>query len=102
AFVRKVREYSLDAGKISLEKAIYSATGQTAELLGVKNRGFIKEEYFADLVLFDPEKIKDEATFEEPELLATGVKYVFVNGKLTVKDGKPSEDLNGKTIRHNK
>lgn len=100
AFVRKIREYSLDTGKISLEKAIYSATGQTAELLGVKNRGFIKEEYFADLVLFDPDKIKDEATFEEPELLATGVKYVFVNGKLSVKDGKPSEDLHGKTIRH--
>lgn len=90
----------MDEKKISLQTIIYNSTGHTAMLLGLQERGFIRENYFADIVVFDPAKIKDEATFEQPELLATGVNYVFVNGVLSIKDGQPEEVWAGRPLRH--
>lgn len=100
AFARKIRAYGLEEKKMPLEAIIYSATGHTATLLGLQDRGFIRENYAADIVIFDPAKIKDEATFEQPELLATGVNYVFVNGVLSIKDGQPAEVWAGRPLRH--
>lgn len=99
SFARKIRKYALDDKKISMSQTINSSSGQTATLLGIKDRGFIKENYIADVVIFDPAKIKDEATFEEPELLATGISHVFVNGVRVIKEGKPTGQLAGKPIR---
>ncbi len=98
-FVRKIKKYALDDHVISLTQAIHRATGASAELLNIKNRGFIKKGYFADLLLFDPKTINDNATFEDPDRLPSGVQYVFVNGELSIENGKPTGKLAGKALK---
>lgn len=99
-FVRKIRKYSIEDEKIPLVNSINSATGHTAELLGLEGRGFIREGYFADIIVFDPSEIRDVANFSDPELLATGVNHVLVNGLHVIKNGQPIKVLAGKPIRH--
>ena len=76
ANARNVRDEKL----ISMEEAIRRLTGFPADNLGIKNRGYLKPGFFADIVVFDPELIEDKATFEEPLQFAVGVEDVFVNG----------------------
>jgi N-acyl-D-aspartate/D-glutamate deacylase len=71
---------------LSLEKTIRKMTSLPAEKLKLKDRGLIKENYFADLVILDFEEIKDVATYESPEKTGDGIKYVIVNGEIVVKD----------------
>ena len=66
---------------------------------GFRRTGLIKEKYWADIVIFDPETVKDEATYEEPHRFSTGIDYVIVNGKITVEKGKQKEVLEGKILR---
>lgn len=97
-FVRKIRKYALEDKVISLSDAIYRATGESATLLGLKNRGYIRKGYYADIVLFDPDEISDEATYEEPDRTAKGIHYVFVNGVLSVDHQKLTGQLGGRAI----
>ncbi|MGM0445606.1 MAG: N-acyl-D-amino-acid deacylase family protein [Bacillota bacterium] len=83
---------------LSLEKTIRKMTSLPAEKLKLKDRGLIKENYFADLVIFDFEKIKDSATYEEPELTGEGIKYVILNGSIVVKDKNVISKTNGKFL----
>lgn len=83
AFPRVLGHYSRDLGLFSLPKAIHKMTGLSATQYRLKKRGFIKEGYFADLVLFDPKNIKDLATFDNPQQPAEGVAKVWVNGSLS-------------------
>lgn len=99
-FVRKIKKYSLEDSVLPLNETIYNSTGHSAELLGIENRGFIKDGFYADIVIFDPKKIRDEATFEEPELYASGINHVFVNGKHVIKDGVPTNERSGRPIRY--
>ena len=70
-----------------------------ATKFGIKNRGEIKNNFWADLLIFDPKKIKDNATFIDPKNGPSGVEYVFVNGKKTVVNGMILEEYAGSTIR---
>ena len=70
---------------ISLQEAIRRLTGLPAANLGLDRRGLIKEGYFADLVVFDPETTADRATYENPHQYATGVKHVLVNGVCVIR-----------------
>ena len=70
-----------------LEDAIRRLTAFPAETLGLRNRGRLREGYFADVVVFDADTIIDHATFEEPHRYATGMAHVFVNGVQVLKDG---------------
>ncbi|HYL75850.1 MAG TPA: amidohydrolase family protein [Bryobacteraceae bacterium] len=99
-FPRKLRKYALDDHVITLPFAIRSNTSLTAETLGLKDRGSLKTGYFADVVVFDPATIADRATYVSPELLATGVRYLLVNGKLAVDNGRVSEILVGRPLKH--
>ena len=63
------------------------------------NRGLLKEDYFADIVIFDETKIIDKGTFIEPTQFPDGIDYVLVNGKFAVKEGKSTYELGGKVIR---
>ena len=81
--------------KFSLESAIKKLTSQPAIKAGIKNRGEIKVGNFADLVIFDPQKIADRATYQNPFQFSEGVRHVFVNGKATVRDGKITKDMPG-------
>ena len=80
SFARVLGKYVRDEKLISMEEAIRRLTGFPADNLGIKNRGYLKPGFFADIVVFDPELIEDKATFEEPLQFAVGVEDVFVNG----------------------
>jgi N-acyl-D-amino-acid deacylase len=87
AFPRFLGKYIREKGLMSWEEAIYKITGGPAIKLGLKDRGLIKENFWADLVLFNPKKIIDKATFENPYQYSGGVEYVFINGKMAIERG---------------
>ena len=62
-------------------------TSLPAKIISLNKRGLIKEGYYADITIFDPEKISDNATFQDPHQYSTGVEYVIVNGQIVVSDG---------------
>lgn len=99
-FPRKFHEYVFTRHVITLEAAVRSSTALPAETLRLKDRGELKTGYFADVLVFDPKSFKDVATYQSPQLLSTGVRYLAVNGKLAVDEGKPTEALAGRTLRH--
>jgi N-acyl-D-amino-acid deacylase len=85
---------------ISLEAAVRSCSGLPADILRLKDRGYLKPGYYADVVIFDPKTYRDTATFEKPHQYAAGVKWVFVNGKAEVANGEHKPDvLAGKALR---
>ncbi|MEX0660665.1 MAG: D-aminoacylase [Balneolaceae bacterium] len=98
-FARLFAKYVRDLNLISIEEAVHRLTGLPATNLKLNNRGFIKEGYFADLVIFDPETIQDHATFEEPHQYATGVDHVFVNGIQMLKDGDHTGNFGGRFVK---
>jgi N-acyl-D-amino-acid deacylase len=98
-FPRKIRMYALDKKVIPLPFAIHSSSGLTAESLHLDQRGLLRTGYFADLIVFDPKAIADQATYENPEVLASGMKYVLVNGKLAIDDGKFTNVFAGRALK---
>ncbi len=94
-FPRKIR-YALDEKVLSLEQAIRSCSGWPAEILGLPERGIIREGAIADLVVFDPKTFRDVATFENPTRYATGVRYLFVNGAALIADGRLTTESGSK------
>jgi N-acyl-D-amino-acid deacylase len=101
-FPRKIGYYSLMEKVVPLEFAIRSATGLPAEILGMKDRGYLRAGAVADIVVFDPKTLRDRATFDQPFLPSEGVRFVFVAGKLALADGKPQDCLAGKPLRRKK
>jgi N-acyl-D-amino-acid deacylase len=89
----------INSKKISLETAIKKLTSAPAKKLGLKGRGEIKIGNYADLVIFDPDKIKDRSTYLNPCQFSEGIDYVFVNGKSAVADGKITQTLPGYVLR---
>jgi len=100
-FPRVLRRYVLDKNVLSMAEAIHKSSGLTAQTLNIKDRGLIKEGYFADVVLFDPKTIVDKAEFGKAEQLAEGMEYVIVNGTLTIDRGEYTKALAGRTLRMN-
>lgn len=88
AFARKIRECVMERGILSLEHAIHAGTGLTAHVHGLQDRGFVREGAWADVVVFDPKKVRDVATFEKPHAYAEGMTHVLVNGQFAIRDGK--------------
>lgn len=86
-FARLLGKYVRDEKVIPLEEAIRKLTSLPAGNLKIQDRGLLKEGYYADVVVFDPETIQDHATFAEPHQYATGVVHVFVNGVQVLKEG---------------
>jgi N-acyl-D-aspartate/D-glutamate deacylase len=86
-FPRKIRRYVLDDAVISMPAAIRASSSIAARQFRLAERGELREGWYADVIVFDPATIRDVSTFEEPQLLATGVKHVLVNGTLAVRDG---------------
>jgi N-acyl-D-aspartate/D-glutamate deacylase len=98
-FPRKVGRYAIEDGVITLEHALRSCSGLPADILRLPQRGYLKAGYFADVVLLDPKTYRDHATYDKPHQYATGVRYLFVNGKLAVNEGKYAGTLAGKVLR---
>lgn len=99
-FPRKIGRYAIEEKLLPLEQALRSASGLPADILKLPERGYLKPGYFADVVVFDPETFRDRATYDKPHQYATGVRYLFVNGKAAIDDGKYTGALAGKVLRH--
>lgn len=97
-FPRKIRHYALDRGVIPLEFAIRSMTSLPAMVLGIEDRGTIREGNWADLVIFDPERIRDRSEPLEPYRKAEGIEYVLVNGSFVVEAGETTGALPGHVL----
>jgi N-acyl-D-aspartate/D-glutamate deacylase len=98
-YPRKIRRYVLDKPVITMERMIQSASQQVAEVYGIAERGSVKTGYFADLVVFDPNTVREQATYVEPEKLSVGMRWVLVNGKLAVDNGQPTGAMAGQGLR---
>ena len=92
---RYVRELKL----LSLEAAIRKATSLAAQRLGIRDRGLIREGFYADLVVFDPQTIIDKATYKEPHQYSEGIDYVLVNGEVVVEGGRITDARPGMVVR---
>jgi N-acyl-D-amino-acid deacylase len=95
AFPRFLGRYVRDQKLMPLETAVRKMTGQTAEQLGIKQRGIIAPDYFADLVLFNPATVIDNATITDHSALSTGIEMVWVNGKLVYNQQKSVGNYSG-------
>jgi N-acyl-D-amino-acid deacylase len=98
-FARLLGRYVRDEGIISLAEAIRRMTSLPATNIGVFQRGEIREGYFADVVVFDPDRIRDNATFEEPHQYATGMLHVIVNGEQVLENGRHTGKTPGRVVR---
>jgi N-acyl-D-aspartate/D-glutamate deacylase len=101
-FPRILAKYVREEKVISLETAIREMTSLPANQLHLWNRGRIAPGLAADLVLFDPAKVADTATFAKPLSYSVGMSYVLINGKLAIDNGEPTGTLAGKVIRANR
>lgn len=99
-FPRKVGRYAIEDKVISLEQAIRSASGLPADILELPERGYLKPGFYADIVVFDPKTFRDRATFDNPHQYATGVVYLFVNGRAAIDQSRFTGTLAGRVLRH--
>jgi len=95
AFTKKIRTYAMDKGIISLEHAIRAATSLPADMLGLSDRGLIREGFAADILVFDPEKIRDNATYAQPHQYSSGIEFLIINGKTVIENGEYNGALAG-------
>lgn len=98
-FARLLGKYVREENVISLEEAIYKLTGLPASNLKIQKRGQLKNGYFADVVVFDPNEISDHATFENPMQYATGVEHVWVNGTHVLENGNHTGAYGGRFVK---
>ena len=98
-FSRLLGKYVREEKIITMQEAIRRMTSLPAYNIGIDERGQLSEGYFADVVVFDPERIADQATFEEPHQYATGIWHVFVNGEQVLKNGRHTGATPGRVVR---
>ena len=98
-FPRVLGRYVRELKVISLEEAIRKMTSLPASILGLADRGSIKEGQWADLVIFDPATIADKATFEDPFQYPVGIDTVLVNGQVVLDEGRHTGARPGKVLR---
>jgi N-acyl-D-amino-acid deacylase len=97
-FPRVLGTYARELGVISLEAAIHRMTGLTAWRLGLTDRGLLRAGYKADLVLFDAQRVADQATYDTPHRYPTGVEWVIVNGQVVLRHGERLPVLPGRVL----
>ncbi|MCH7831045.1 MAG: D-aminoacylase [Proteobacteria bacterium] len=99
SFARVLAKYVRDEKVISLQEAIRKLAALPAQNMRIDRRGELKEGFFADIVVFDPDTIQDHATFVEPHQYATGMIHVFVNGEQVLKNGEHTGATPGRVVR---
>ncbi|MGA3237313.1 MAG: D-aminoacylase [Bryobacteraceae bacterium] len=97
-FPHILRKYVREEKKLTLEDAIRKFTGLPAGRMRIADRGVLKAGMWADLVVFDPESVRDLATFEQPNQLSEGMRFVLVNGVAVIEDGKMTGKLPGRVV----
>jgi dihydroorotase/N-acyl-D-amino-acid deacylase len=98
-FPRILRKYVREEKKLRLEEAIRKFTALPAQRMRLVDRGVLKAGMWADVVVFDPETVRDRSTFENPNQLSEGMQYVLINGVPVIDGGKATDSLPGKVLR---
>jgi len=98
-FPRVLARYVRERQVISLEESVRRMTSLAAQRFCLQGRGLVAKGYFADLVIFAPDRVADTATYENPAQLPTGITHVFVNGGMVMKDGRQTGALTGRVLR---
>jgi len=98
SFPRVLRKYVREEKTMTLEEAVRKLSSLPAHLLQMKDRGLVLKGYKADLVIFDPETVRDNADYIQSHKYSSGIDFVIVNGKITVQDGKHSGMLSGRVL----
>jgi N-acyl-D-amino-acid deacylase len=96
---RVLAEFVRNRGVLTLEDAVRRMTSLPARTFNFRDRGVIREDYVADLLLFDPARVQDKATFQQPHQYTEGMDYVLVNGVVMVEEGKLTENRGGQVVR---
>ncbi|MEE2044876.1 amidohydrolase family protein, partial [Nocardiopsis tropica] len=91
-----------DLGVLTLEECVHHLTSRPARRLGLSDRGVIRAGAVADLVVFDPDTVDALATYEEPRRSPVGIHHVLVSGEFTVRDGRRTDRLPGRSVRRNR
>jgi len=99
-FPRILRKYVRLERTLTLEEAVRKMTSAGATKLGLMDRGILRPGFWADVTVFDPLNVRENATYEDPIQLAEGFEYVFVNGVLTIEHDKHTGALAGKPLKH--
>src|SRR5512132_2205467 len=99
SYPRILGRYVRDEGLLTLPQAIHKMTGLPAARVGLRDRGLLRPEFYADLTIFDPKRVLDLATFEMPNQHPEGIKFVVVNGQISVDDGQRTPALAGRVLR---
>lgn len=92
AFPKIIREYVKERKILTLEEAIRKMTSQPAARMGLRNRGSLVPGSFADVLVFDPDRFCDNATFQNPARMATGLDEMFINGRFVIREGERVKD----------
>jgi N-acyl-D-amino-acid deacylase len=98
-FTRILGKYVREERVMGLEEAIRKMSSAVAQRLFIRDRGLLREGFYADIAIFDPNTVNDRATFENPHQLSLGMRHVFVNGIAVVKDGKHTGAKPGRIVR---
>jgi N-acyl-D-amino-acid deacylase len=98
-FPRYLAVYVRELGILTLEQAVRKLTSLPAQRLGFPDRGLLRPGLAADVVCFDPDAVRDTATYEEPRRLPEGIPYVIVNGRFAVDEGRRTDELPGQALR---
>ncbi|MCY3795944.1 MAG: amidohydrolase family protein, partial [Gammaproteobacteria bacterium] len=98
-FARVLGKYVRDEGALSMPAAIHKLTKLPATNLRLRRRGELTPGHYADVVVFDPDRVQDHATFAKPHQYATGMVHVFVNGEPVLADGEHTGALPGRVVR---
>ena len=98
-FPRVLGHYCRELGLFALEEAVRRMTGLPADRFGLTGRGRLAEGAYADVTVFDPERIIDRATFEMPTTPSAGIEHVFVNGRPVWSERKPTGARPGRALR---
>ncbi len=101
AFPRVLGHYSRDVGLFPLAQAVHKMTGLSASRFGLAERGLVRPDYHADLVLFNPDTVIDRATFADPVQAAAGIEAVWVNGVLSYRHGEATGERAGRWLPRN-
>ncbi|MCD6084906.1 MAG: amidohydrolase family protein [Desulfurococcales archaeon] len=99
-FPRLLGRYVREKKALTIEEAVRKMTSLPAQKLGLKDRGLIREGFWADIVIFDPKTVIDRATYENPRRTPEGIKHVIVNGVVEIEDGELTDDLGGKVLKN--
>lgn len=98
-FPRVLGHYARDQSVMTIETAVRRMTGLPAEVFGLRHRGRVQQGFFADLVVFDPTSVADQASFTDPITPSTGIELVFVNGQVSFSEGRTSGRRPGRVLR---